>query len=275
MEELAKKSHGAEKIAILKMDVDDLGSINAFGLKRRTSNGTSRDLRTPSRLLILADLLNIFFKGFVNELAEKVFPNSTYIIYSGGDDLLLVGAWNDIYEFAKIVANEFHSFTNNPALRISAGYFIGHSKFPFYQGVALANRALDGFAKENIGKDSISFIGEKLNFNTMNWKTLEKADELYSLLIELIEGKVSRALLFKLEQLLEIENLGGDRAISRTRRTYMLHYIINRFKKAYELHSNNLDKVKQIFSELIGYKISFVRPILRFVEFYTRYEKRV
>src|SRR5207248_215937 len=57
-----------------------------------------------------------------------------YTIYSGGDDLFVVGAWDRLPLLADAVRREFHEYcAHNPALTISAGIAIDDRRFPLYQ----------------------------------------------------------------------------------------------------------------------------------------------
>jgi len=250
-EDIAKNAVGDKKIATLKIDVDSLGSI--------IHTGFSNDLKNPSRLATFSWLLNLFFKGFVNELAVRKYPQSIYLIYSGGDDLLSVGTWNHIYEFSKKIQDQFTKFVSNNGMTISAGYFIGHPKMPFYQSTKIANIALEEFAKSG-EKNKISFYGEKLHFITISWTTLQQVDKLFKLLSRILvsESKtdtryVSRSLLFKLQQLTDIRK--QDAVFGRAREVYMLEWIINRFSKAFPNYKDDLEEVKKLYSELGSYVI--------------------
>ncbi|MGB9874439.1 MAG: Cas10/Cmr2 second palm domain-containing protein, partial [Hydrogenobacter sp.] len=37
--------------------------------------------------------LELFFSGVVNAIIREKFPKSIYTVYSGGDDLFLIGYW--------------------------------------------------------------------------------------------------------------------------------------------------------------------------------------
>ncbi|MDR3222234.1 MAG: type III-A CRISPR-associated protein Cas10/Csm1 [Methanobrevibacter sp.] len=81
-EHLAKISRGAKKLGILKMDVDNLGKIFTNGFKhieKEEVNEKGEKIRvkgaTISRVSTLSSSLDIFFSGFINNVANefKVF----------------------------------------------------------------------------------------------------------------------------------------------------------------------------------------------------------
>jgi len=73
------------------------------------------------------------------------------IIYSGGDDLLIVGAWNEICELSLDIRRNFVKYVgNNQDVSISGGIFLAHLKFPLYQMVNFSGKA-EEIAKKNYG----------------------------------------------------------------------------------------------------------------------------
>ena len=66
------------------------------------------------------------------------------MVYSGGDDLLMVGPWDTIIEFGKDIRDGFKDFTcNNELLNISGGVFICGAKHPVGRAVTIADEHLD------------------------------------------------------------------------------------------------------------------------------------
>ncbi len=92
--ELAEKSTGTKKLGILKADVDNLGYLFADGLRHgKTHYGTIARVNTLSRML------EYFFSGYVNELLSTQFTD-IYSVFSGGDDLFVIGPWDKLPAFA-------------------------------------------------------------------------------------------------------------------------------------------------------------------------------
>ncbi len=161
-----KKLFGLPRLAALRMDVDNLGLIFREGL--------ADEDQTFSRLSAISRALNLFFKYHLNALlcGEKTgifsYPSllepydwagrnirqdgrSVAIIYSGGDDLFLMGHWLDICEAAFDIVKAFKAYTGNPELTISGGIVMGHIKMPVYQYAELAGAAENqakGYRKE-------------------------------------------------------------------------------------------------------------------------------
>ena len=134
-EELAKKSEGVRRIGIIRADIDNLGKAFVSGFE----NDASKDRYvTISRTATLSRHLSLFFKCYINNIlsnpeytvdnTKKTVRNAT-IVYSGGDDLFIVGSWNDIVEIAVDINNQFEKYTEG-TLTLSAGIGIYHAGFP-------------------------------------------------------------------------------------------------------------------------------------------------
>ena len=70
---LAKFSKGVNRLGVVRMDVDDLGKIFSVGLKPKGGVGKSKrvDNRTISRIATLSRMLDMFFMGYINKVAEN------------------------------------------------------------------------------------------------------------------------------------------------------------------------------------------------------------
>jgi CRISPR-associated protein Csm1 len=179
---LANDSEGAKKLAILKMDVDNLGKIITRGLGKYA---------TLSRLSTLSSMLTLFFTGYIPYLIKSndKYRNSIYLTYSGGDDTLIVGAWDKVWDLAKKINDKFRKFVcDNPDITLSAGVVLVNPKFEYRKGVYLAEDELEN-AKENKvkingeekEKNSVSIFGHALR-----WEDIEKERRLEDKFIKAI-----------------------------------------------------------------------------------------
>ncbi|MDR2967902.1 MAG: type III-A CRISPR-associated protein Cas10/Csm1 [Methanobacteriaceae archaeon] len=224
-EHLAKISKGANKLGIVKMDVDNLGKVFTKGFKHLEEEKTIKvddeekiviiKGGTISRISTLSSQLDMFFSGFINEIAkqyrifselcpsceeklkdkkieriklniqkydsdvkpldisesdadnffiyhekeDKVCSNcekfaipTIHINYSGGDDLLVLGPYDDIIKFSREFREKFRQWTcENPSITLSAGINIVDSKFPIGKAVVTADEYLE--ASKNCGED--------------------------------------------------------------------------------------------------------------------------
>jgi len=164
---LAKAARGADRIGVLRMDVDRLGKIFVRGLELR--------YRSFSRLASLSRFLNLFFKYYLNSICKGKLDGSlkcldlseknpgenggrnVSIVYSGGDDLFLVGAWDEVVEVAFDIQRSFKLYTcDNPDITLSAGIFVHHKNFPLHLLAEFSGRAED-LAKES-GRNRVTLF---------------------------------------------------------------------------------------------------------------------
>ncbi len=167
---MAQQSRGIRRLGVLRMDVDNLGQILSRGFKG--------DKFTFSRIAALSFNISLFFEGWLEEIARQintegrkaarkgVDDNSDllYSIYSGGDDLFFVGAWDLMPLLAEKISVDLKAFTaKHPAIHISGGIALIPAKYPLYQAANDAAEA-EGYAKsprrDGGEKNALNFLGQ-------------------------------------------------------------------------------------------------------------------
>lgn len=174
---LAEQSRGIKRLGILRMDVDNLGQIFAEGLQDAT----------PSRMAALSFAVSLYFEGWVARIAEQVNKDlgteldektkeprgdTLYAIYSGGDDLFFVGAWDAVVELARRVRRDLMPYAaHHSGIHISGGIALASAKYPLARAAQDAQEA-EAQAKSQewwndndkvwAKKDVISFLGQAL-----------------------------------------------------------------------------------------------------------------
>lgn len=178
----ASSAFGISRIAVLRMDVDNLGKI--------FSQAVPEDYRTFSRMASISRNLNNFFKFCLNTIIEgrdidepldivqrkiKEKGRMLSIVYSGGDDLFVIGHWLDVTEAAFDINTCFEKYTGNPFMTISGGIAVNEEKYPVYQ---YAKDAEEGEKEAKKEKDSITlFAGKSAKNNTekcFRWGDVEE-----------------------------------------------------------------------------------------------------
>ncbi|MCD8150784.1 MAG: type III-A CRISPR-associated protein Cas10/Csm1, partial [Clostridiales bacterium] len=161
-EELAEASTGIRRIGILRADVDNLGRAFVSGFEREKNQNR---YVTLSRTAALSRQLSMFFKFHINDiLAHPDFTlngipkqvRKVSIVYSGGDDLFLVGAWDDVLEASVDIRNAFERYTEG-TLSISAGIGLYYHKYPIHVS-AFEVAGLEDESKQVPGKNAITFL---------------------------------------------------------------------------------------------------------------------
>jgi CRISPR-associated protein Csm1 len=108
-------------------------------------------------------MLDTFFSGYMQKLIEDNYPE-LYTVYSGGDDVLVIGPWDSIINFAKELNEDFKRFTcNNKNLTLSAGIAFVKHNYPVFRAVEMANNALD--LSKDKGKDRLTLFGQTLKWD--------------------------------------------------------------------------------------------------------------
>lgn len=159
---LARQSQGIARLGVLRMDVDGLGKLFAGGLGKHTS---------LSHMASLSFAISLYFEGWVGVLAEQKWPNHAgeqqriYAIYSGGDDLFFVGAWDAVVELARRIRADLTPYAaSHPGVTISAGLALVTDKYPLYQAAedaGQAEKAAKAYTRPQTGRraDAIAFLG--------------------------------------------------------------------------------------------------------------------
>ena len=197
--ELVKKSKGIERLAVLRADIDNLGTLFQTGFEDRgfvNIDGEKEPYKFVrfSKTVVLSRYLSDFFKRVINLILErknltdeknelfkeycniitertkeKTEGRNIVLVYSGGDDVFTIGTWNDIIEFSVDLRTAFKEFSSD-RVTLSAGIGFFDENYPIFQ-MAQKTGELEKLAKllynENeIGKtakDAIALFGAEKN----------------------------------------------------------------------------------------------------------------
>jgi|GEM_PF-372170 len=221
-DELAARSDGAPYLGVLRMDVDDLSA-----LFREAARGGALPDRTASlsRLACLSRQLQRFFAGHVAWLLSEEgycwrssrgdaadgatdpglhepWHQKVQLIYSGGDDLFLVGAWTSVIALARCIRDHFRRFTANPELTLSAGLAVVDAHHPVSSAAAVAGE-LEAAAKGHRSpggqrKNAIALFEPR---GVLSWSEFEVAQRaVEQICTDLRTGAVSRSIVFRLQE---------------------------------------------------------------------------
>lgn len=185
-DDLAKSScktdKGIKRLGVLRLDVDDLGIAFSSGFVS-DKDKIEDNLRyaTLSRYADLSKDISMFFKVAINKICagdligcvdfeEKAFnilgiakaqKRKVNIIYAGGDDLFLVGAWDEVLEVAIDINRAFKQFTNEK-LTLSAGMAMFSPTYPISKMAEIAGLLVQ-MSKNRKDKNSIALFGMETN----------------------------------------------------------------------------------------------------------------
>jgi len=128
---------GTNKLAILKMDVDNLGSVFS---DRISSLDQAQKLSKQFQGLFDKTLFKIWWE-------QDEFKSNVYPIFVGGDDCFIVGAWDKVLPFAKAINDAFQEYFERE-YSLSAGIVIVDPKHPVISFAELAEDALSDAKKK-------------------------------------------------------------------------------------------------------------------------------
>lgn len=171
-EEIAACATGTKKLAMFKADIDNLGFIFSSSLGDKFSFTNYTDL---------SHFLHYFFSAYYAYFVENGnggnYRDKIYTVFSGGDDLCVLGAWNDVLNFAFDFHKELERFTNNnPSVTISGGITLVNPNVPV--------RNIASEAEEHLEMSKQRKVSEKIVKNavtvfstTVSWEDYGKCLE--------------------------------------------------------------------------------------------------
>lgn len=212
------------RMGVLRMDVDNLGSI--------FQNGIAPERATLSRYAALSRSFDFFFSGYLNTIWRETDPKRSFIVYSGGDDVFIVGSWDVIIQLAEKIKTDFSEFAcNNPKFSLSGGISFVNAKFPIMKAADMSDdeeKNAKGHSCKGVEKNAISFMGMPLNWD----KEFSQVASLVDELVRLIDDKESLPKSFLSKVMNHFENAEvKHHKISNMKTFWMLTYDLSRMKE--------------------------------------------
>jgi len=244
LEDMAKESEGIKRLGVLRMDVDNLGStfISGFNIKDKNGNITDESYVNIGRTAALSAQLTGFFKNNLSFILEKGNYHIS-VLYAGGDDVFLVGAWDHVIYASLEIIQEFKNLTGGK-LSVSGGIGIYDHKYPVAR-FAAETELLEACSKKNPDKDSVTLFSDD-GSQTYRWKEFQEKviGEKLAVLQQFIKGdnQKGNSFLYKLLEYLRGIPQSGDK-INIARAAYLLGRMCN------EISGN--EQQRKIFSEKV------------------------
>ncbi len=277
-QEIANASEGVRRLGVLRMDVDNLGKIFSHGLKNYQHSKEKDTYRFHSlgRITTLSWQLSLFFGSLVPGIirTNQSWKDRVTVVYSGGDDLFLLGAWDALPEVALTIRNKFADFTcHNSSFTLSGGMVMTGGKFPIYKSAEMAGEA-EAKAKKHVEpfheekgkseeKNSFTFLD-----TPTHWMEFEAITGMKNDLYPLLQEKNNRPLLNRLRDIASswaesrdrLFRNGGQQRIEHIRRHLMAEkwrwrmvYTLARFGRDNQSIQEVIEKVQQfILSPVAG-----------------------
>ncbi len=164
--DIAQKSIGNNKLAMFKADIDNLGLVFSSSLGKRMSF---------SRYADMSHKLHYFFSAYYTHFVKSHgYEDKIYTVFSGGDDLCILGSWDAVIQFALDFQKELVKLTNNnPSLTLSAGIALSGASVPVAMVAESAEDLLEKSKARTDGgktvKNAITVFG-----TTVSWEEFEE-----------------------------------------------------------------------------------------------------
>lgn len=243
-DKFAEEGQGISRMGVLRMDVDNLGEIFIKGLS--FGNGKDKNMGSLSRVATLSRQLHLFFAGYLHRILDDF--KQCQIIYSGGDDVFIIGSWHQLPVLAQTIRTEFQNYcANNPAFTLSGGIALVGGKYPISRAAELAGEAEESAKKLQRGtkqKDALSFLE-----TAIGWESFADAVKLCNTLQVITKKTQSQAIIERLRQVViavkEIErqhkNCHIDELIYWDKWRWQLVYNLKRMENRYPDIRNELN----------------------------------
>ena len=262
---LAIQSIGIKRLGILRMDVDNLGQIFSRGLGKKS---------TLSRKAALSFTFSLFFEGWLEIIAHKVNetarfkstnspqPELIYSIYSGGDDLFFVGAWDLMPDLAERIKQDLVTYgTEHPGVHVSGGIILIPPKSPLYLAAEEAGEA-EEMAKSTertngARKNALVFLNQ-----CIPWEQFEYVKEKQTMLNELVnpggeQQSVPKSILYRLNRL-HVQYIEQKKKLAEQGKPHKAYWGPAQWQAAYSLtrmarqqkESKNCERILEIRDDL-------------------------
>ena len=249
-DDLASKSRGQLMVGFLKLDLDRVGEL------------VKRHCEKISSLATVSQLLSLIMEGCVNVVAERF--DDVYLIYSGGDDMLAVGPWSDVVEFADRLSIELEGLIGG-GLSFTAAISVDEPKAPVKVVMDSLSEVLRRAKKD---RDCVTVLG-----NSLRWENYRKAVKFAIKWAEDIEnGRVSRSLVFDVASLFEEYDREKYWSFVRHRLKYVLARSLGRVEDSRV--PVEIDGLEKEYLQELSILFPFMRVVTWLVTGLTREEVR-
>ncbi len=192
-----KGFQGVDALGVLKADVDNLGLMMASGLNPETF--------TLTRLTTLSRQLHSFFTLYLpHYLSSKKQYQDIYTVFAGGDDLFLIGPWDNVIDLAISLRESFAEYVcGNEKVHFSAGISFHKSHTPVDVMAEAAEEELEKSKSESDEKNRLTLFSE-----TAAWDKVEEFSAIQKQLKRWMKDKtINKAMLYRLNELMEMADM--------------------------------------------------------------------
>jgi CRISPR-associated protein Csm1 len=271
-DDFASNAKGISRMGVLRMDVDNLGEIFIRGL--RFGSDVNTTMGSLSRVATLSRQLHLFFAGYLHQILSEY--QQSQIIYAGGDDVFIIGSWDELPEVALKIRHEFQKYcADNPHFTLSGGIATVGGKYPISRAAELAGDAEErakNLLRGQRQKDALCFLD-----TAIGWESFADAVKLRET-IELITNETqSQSIIDRLRQVViavqEIEQRHKHGQIQELiywdKWRWRLVYNLKRMEKRYPEVTDKLNELLKLL--ITPQSIPNKQPVMEWLQLPVRW----
>lgn len=210
------------RLVVLRMDVDNLGLLLQSKMHQHNP---------LSEYALFSHRLDKYFKEHINEMWKQKYSDSTVVIYAGGDDLFIVGEWENALKFTSEIEQNFRSFFRNESIGISGGISLVEPKYPIIRAAEMSaeeESLAKGFSFNGEQKNAISIFGMPLRWQH-EFKWVNDYKDHLCRLIE--DGYIDKSIISHIQQIGENVTF-EDGKVNPIRYIWLAAYDLSRMAKS-------------------------------------------
>ncbi|GHV08044.1 hypothetical protein AGMMS50229_15840 [Campylobacterota bacterium] len=222
-EMLAKSSCGGEDKDGLKAIMSLKGDVDGMGKYIKESDATN----SFAKFNFFSRMIDYFFSVYATNLMKD---KNIYTVFAGGDDIFILGAWDEVIEYAKKLRGEFMRFAGSSGLTISMGFVLTKPNKPINFTAETAEENLESAKHLDSKKDALNLFDETVKWNNYILGSYQLTKQLID-----FEHKdlINTAFLYRLLELIEMRR-DQDKHIEKT---------IWKSKLRYSFYRNVIEKL--------------------------------
>lgn len=229
-----------------------------------------KDYRSISRISTLSRNMEYFFSYWMNSIFEKgkveiylgnkikkeIDLSEIYVLYSGGDDLVIIGPWDKIIFVSYFIKNNFEKFvTENEEITLSGGIAISHPKLKIINGINEAGELEEKSKEIDKDKNALTLFDKSFKWDEFE-KIFEFAERLQKIYGNKEEGEmITQTFLYRCLNYTEMaeklyKSLSGIDKNSKAGKNIDFNLLTYISKFEYDYGRNILPKLKELESEI-------------------------
>jgi CRISPR-associated protein Csm1 len=249
-----KEDLGVKAIMSLKGDVDNMGNY----IKNSPTTESFAKYNFFSRMV------DYFFSVKATKMMEG---KNLYTVFAGGDDIFILGAWNEVIEFAKELRKEFIEFAGTSKLTLSVGMVMTKPNKPINFVANSAENALENSKNIDDEKNAITLFNQTAKWDEYQNEILNKFQEILSFENKILDKNYKTSFWYRMIGFCNMrENLDKDikNALWRSKVSYYFKRNIPKGRNDEEIAS----MIKLVDESIESHQGRFKMPI--FEQIYKR-----